>query len=96
MTGRSRQTPQVLGALVDGTAAFYNYIYYTVAGFTENDAFRSNQIRAGVLNRSEAARLVELRKSSALGFAPRLPRHDWCGTRFRDKGYRACSKIIRS
>ena len=29
----------------DGTAAFYNYIYYTVAGFTEHVTFRSNQIR---------------------------------------------------
>ena len=24
----------------DGTAAFYNYVYYTVAGFTEHDTFR--------------------------------------------------------
>ena len=38
----------------DGTAAFYNYIYYMVAGFTENDTFRSNQIREGVLKRDEA------------------------------------------
>lgn len=38
----------------DGTASFYNYIYYTVAGFTENDTFCSNQIREGVLKRNEA------------------------------------------
>tara|TARA_Y100000748_G_scaffold113638_1_gene95097 strand:+ start:18 stop:383 length:366 start_codon:yes stop_codon:yes gene_type:complete len=38
----------------DGTAAFYNYIYYTVAGFTEHDTFRSNQIREGVLTREKA------------------------------------------
>lgn len=38
----------------DGTAPFYNYIYYTLAGFTENDTFRSNQIREGLLSRSEA------------------------------------------
>lgn len=38
----------------DGTAAFYNYIYYIVAGFTENDTFRSNQIREGMLTREEA------------------------------------------
>ena len=38
----------------DGTAAFYNYIYYVVAGFTENDTFRSNQIREGILNREIA------------------------------------------
>ncbi len=42
----------------DGTAAFYNYIYHTVAGFTENDAFRSNQIREGALNREEAIKIV--------------------------------------
>ena len=38
----------------DGTAAFYNYIYHTVAGFTENDTFRSNQVRDGILTRDEA------------------------------------------
>ena len=43
----------------DGTAAFYNYIYYTVTGFTENDTFRSNQVRAGVLTREEALRSAE-------------------------------------
>lgn len=42
----------------DGTAAFYNYIYYTVAGFTEHDTFRSNQIREGDLTREEAIDLV--------------------------------------
>ena len=42
----------------DGTAAFYNYIYYVVAGFTEHDTFRSNQVRDGVIDRSEAMRLV--------------------------------------
>lgn len=43
----------------DGTAAFYNYIYYTVAGFTEHDTFRSNQIREGQLTREESLTLVE-------------------------------------
>ena len=42
----------------DGTAAFYNYIYYTVAGFTENDTFRSNQIREGKIERKKALKLV--------------------------------------
>ena len=42
----------------DGTAAFYNYIYYTVAGFTEHDTFRSNQIREGQITRDEALKLV--------------------------------------
>ena len=43
----------------DGTAAFYNYIYYNVAGFTENDALRSNQIRQGVMTRERALELVK-------------------------------------
>jgi len=42
----------------DGTAAIYNYIYYTIAGFTEHDTFRSNQIREGDLTREEALELV--------------------------------------
>jgi len=42
----------------DGTASFYNYIYYTVAGFSENDTFRSNQIREGMLSRAEALELI--------------------------------------
>ena len=40
----------------DATAPFYNYIYYTLAGFTENDTFRSNQIREGAIDREEALR----------------------------------------
>lgn len=43
----------------DGTAAFYNYIYYTVAGFTEHDTFRSNQIREGQIAREDALELVK-------------------------------------
>jgi len=43
----------------DGTAGFYNYVYYTVAGFTEHDTFRSNQIREGQLTRVDALLLVK-------------------------------------
>lgn len=43
----------------DGTAGFYNYIYYLVAGFSEHDTFRSNQIREGELTREHALELVE-------------------------------------
>lgn len=43
----------------DGTAAFYNYIYLRVAGFTENDTFRSNQIRKGLINRESALAQIE-------------------------------------
>ena len=42
----------------DGTAAFYNYIYYTVAGFSEHDTFRSNQVREGDISRKEALELA--------------------------------------
>ncbi|MBN2303329.1 MAG: hypothetical protein JXQ72_02555 [Anaerolineae bacterium] len=44
----------------DGTASFYNYIYYTIAGLTENDTFRSNQVREGVIDRDTAIRLVDV------------------------------------
>lgn len=43
----------------DGTSAFYNYIYYQVQGFTENDSFRSRQIREGLLDRNTALKLVQ-------------------------------------
>ncbi len=55
----------------DGTAAVYNYIYYTVAGFTEHDTFRSNQIREGDLTRGEALALVEDENR------PRYPNIKW-------------------
>ncbi|MCB0378300.1 MAG: hypothetical protein KDD33_07395 [Bdellovibrionales bacterium] len=42
----------------DGTASFYNYIYYTGAGFTESDTFRSNQIREGHITRDEAMKIT--------------------------------------
>ncbi len=38
----------------DGTASFYNYIYYTVAGMSEIDTFQSNKIREGLATREEA------------------------------------------
>jgi len=44
----------------DGAAPFYNYIYYVMAGFTEFDTFRSNQIREGNLSREQALRLIEV------------------------------------
>ena len=43
----------------DGTAAFYNYVYLSVAGFSEFDTFRSNQIREGLINREKALSLIE-------------------------------------
>ncbi len=43
----------------DGTVPFYNYIYYTLAGFTENDTFRSNQIREGLISREQALKMAK-------------------------------------
>jgi len=43
----------------DATSPFYNYIYHAIGGFTENDTFRSNQIREGILTREEAFALVK-------------------------------------
>jgi len=55
----------------DGTAAFYNYIYYTVAGFTEHDTFRSNQIREGDISRERALELINDENT------PRYPNIKW-------------------
>ena len=55
----------------DGTAAFYNYIYYTVAGFSEYDTFRSNQIREGMISRERALELVDEENR------PRYPSIKW-------------------
>jgi asparagine synthetase B (glutamine-hydrolysing) len=51
----------------DGTSPFYNFIYYTLAGFTENDAFRSNQVREGVLTREQALKLVNAENEPRYG-----------------------------
>ncbi|MBF0360821.1 MAG: hypothetical protein HQK49_07410 [Oligoflexia bacterium] len=59
----------------DGTAAIYNYIYYTVNGFTEEDTFRSNQLRENAISREEALRMTEQ------GNRPRLESIIWyCDT----------------
>ncbi len=42
----------------DGTAAFYNYIYWTVAGFSESDTFRSGQVRVGSMTREQALAVI--------------------------------------
>ena len=55
----------------DGTAAFYNYVYYSVAGFTEHDTFRSNQIREGDISREEALNLIAKENT------PRFPNIKW-------------------
>lgn len=55
----------------DATAAFYNYVYYTVAGFTEHDTFRSNQVREGDISREQALAYVAEENK------PRYPNIKW-------------------
>jgi glucosamine--fructose-6-phosphate aminotransferase (isomerizing) len=57
----------------DGTAAFYNYIYMTMAGFTEFDIFRSHQIREGKLTRERALQIVKEENK------PRFKSIEWYG-----------------
>jgi asparagine synthetase B (glutamine-hydrolysing) len=51
----------------DGTAPFYNYIYQTIAGFTEDEVMLANMIREGYIDRDEA-----LRRAAEYG-KPRWP-----------------------
>lgn len=55
----------------DGTAAFYNYVYFTVAGFSEHDTFRSNQIREGAITREQGMNFI-LQENN-----PRFPTIKW-------------------
>lgn len=55
----------------DGTAGFYNYIYTTVAGFSEHDTFRSNQVREGIITRDQALEYVSRENE------PRYPNIKW-------------------
>jgi glucosamine--fructose-6-phosphate aminotransferase (isomerizing) len=55
----------------DGTAGFYNYVYFTVGGFSEHDTFRSNQIREGDITRDEALELSKVEN------APRYENIKW-------------------
>ena len=43
----------------DGQTAFNNFVYYQLAGFSEYDNFRSNQIREGLISRDEAIKLSD-------------------------------------
>ena len=43
----------------DGQTAFNNFVYYQLAGFSEFDNFRSNQIREGLISRDEAIKLCK-------------------------------------
>jgi glucosamine--fructose-6-phosphate aminotransferase (isomerizing) len=52
----------------DATSPLYNLLYLLTIGFTENDAFRSNQVREGLIDRSIALRnCIEENKVDYLG-----------------------------
>ena len=44
----------------DGQTAFNNFVYYQIAGFSEYDNFRSNQIRENLIDRKTALKLTEI------------------------------------
>ena len=77
----------------DGAAAFYNYIYYTMAGFSEHDTFRSNQIREGDITREEALKLVRIENK------PRYENIKWflqiLHLDFKDTIYKINSNILK-
>lgn len=50
----------------DETSFFYNFLYYEYAGFTENDFFRSNLIREGLIDRTRALYLVNRENQTSL------------------------------
>ncbi|MBL8858972.1 MAG: hypothetical protein JNL28_10735 [Planctomycetes bacterium] len=43
----------------DGSAAFYNYIYATICGWSEDEVMISNRIREGHITRAEGVKLAE-------------------------------------
>ncbi|MEO0601903.1 MAG: hypothetical protein AAF211_10735 [Myxococcota bacterium] len=51
----------------DGYTTFINHIYYTVAGFSEFDTFRSQEIRAGIRDRDSALALAERDNQADMG-----------------------------
>jgi len=52
----------------DATSPLYNLLYLLTIGFTENDAFKSNQVREGLVDRSTALRAcIEENKIDYLG-----------------------------
>jgi len=43
----------------DASTPFISYLFLTIAGFTENDFLRSNQVRRGMISREDALFLLE-------------------------------------
>ena len=51
----------------DGYTTFINHIYYTVAGFSEFDTFRSLEVRSGLRDRASALALAERDNRADMG-----------------------------
>ena len=83
-----RRTRRLVGGLGMGTAAFYNYIYYNITRFAENDALRSNQIRQGVMTRERALELVKQENEPRWGFLAMVCQHDRFQPQRRPPGHK--------
>ena len=71
-TGRSPRTRPRRGASATAPRAFYNYIYQTIAGFTEDEVMLSNMLREGHLDRDEALRRALEYAQAAVALDPRV------------------------
>ena len=95
-TGNGPPTRTTTWRIGDGTAAFYNYVYYTVAGFTEHDTFRSNQVREGEMTREDALDLGQGRERSAIPQHQVVPRRRRYGLRGGDQDRQFHSAPLRA
>ena len=69
--------------------AFYNYVYLTMAGFTEFDIFRSHQIREGKLTREQACEIIKEENK------PRFKSIEWYGQAI-DYGMNKAIEVINN
>ena len=51
--------PTTTWRIGDGSSYFYNYIYYSIVGFTETEFLRSRQIRENKITRDQALDLIK-------------------------------------
>ena len=80
----------------DGTAPFYNLMYQIGLGMTEHDTLRSNQIRFGLMDRSEAVTRLETdNRFNSLGLASYFVTVgidlEWAGNRIEEFAHQSLS-----
>jgi hypothetical protein len=80
----------------DGTAPFYNLMYQIGLGMTEHDTLRSNQVRFGLMDRSEAmTRLETDNRFNSLGLASYFVTVgidlEWAGSRIEEFAHQRLS-----